>query len=37
VPNFTLNSGATAEKLAKNFMGYFFAAPCTCISALLLL
>jgi len=29
VPNFTLNSGTTAEKLAKTIRGLlFFAAPC---------
>ena len=30
MPNFTLNSGTTAEKLAKTIRGLlFFAAPCT--------
>jgi len=30
VPNFTLNSGTTAEKLAKTIRGLlFFAAPCS--------
>jgi len=32
VPNFTLNSGTTAEKLAKTIRGLlFFAAPCMCV------